>query len=396
MASLADTFLDMAVNVSETQFTAAAEGYTNVHSRAKYALNCLLDSDFEKAQHLGHTWRHTITDNLVDRGQFHAGSGFRTQSEGGNTAFKLTQEFAFRYNYVHWDEPEIEADLAPGMGDDYVKAKFGDTLAGKYQELYQMEADAIEDALWAPADEAAMFDNLTKPVSIPALITEETYFPLQADGSATTKVYNATSTTAPNYDNGRFTYAALGGDSDTGDDLIGRLQDAWIQSDYEPIPMGAQYGPGSMPPNMIFCSFTGLRALRAALRQGQDRWGKMELVPGMGNAFTLGDGMMIKPVSALGTALLYKNAASPTALVNELEGSSGAISGPRFYGVNLRDMKLRVEAGHWMNLQKPTMLTAAGRPYEVHQGMKSKMQLTCDSRRTSFILSPETDITISA
>jgi hypothetical protein len=396
MASLADRFLDMATNVSETQFLATSNGYTNVLSRGKYALNCLLDTDFERAQHLGHTWRHTITSEFLDRGQFHSGSGFRTQSEGGNTAFKLTQEFAFRYNYVHWDEPEIEADLSPGMGDDYVKAKFGDTLEGKYQELYQMESNAIEDALWAPADQAAMFTSLTKPVSIPTLITEEAYFPLQADGSATTTVYNATDVTAPGYDNGRFTYGALGGNTTTGDDLIGRLQDAWIQSDYEPIPLGAQYGPGHMPPNIIFCSFTGLRAIRAALRNGQTQWGKMELVPGMGNAFTLGDGMMIKPISALGSALLYKNASSPTALVNELNGTSGAISGPRFYGVNLRDMKLRVETGHWMNMQKPTVLTAAGRPYEVHQGLKSKLQLTCDSRRTSWILSPSIDISISA
>ena len=49
-----------------------------------------------------------------------------------------------------------------------------------------------------------------------------------------------------------------------------------------------------------------------------------------------------------------------------------------------------------MNMQKPTVLTAAGRPYEVHQGLKSKLQLTCDSRRTSWILSPSIDISISA
>lgn len=391
MSKVKDVYLDMVNNVTEMQPLSSAEGYANIVSRRRYSLNALLGTEMDKHLHLGHTLRANIYGKKIDQGTWHGGAGFTTQSEGTNTVFKLTSTMAYHYNYIRHNEAEVEDELNPKMGEDYLKMVFGDTLKGKMQNAHQSNCDALEDALWAPADQAAMVTNGTRPMSIPYLISEAAYLPLQADESSVTAVYNATEADLPTYDNARYTYAALGGNAVTGEDLLGELDQAWLNASFEPIPEHPEFGPGNKLTHVVFCSSDGIKKVLGALRNGQTQWGKREMTP-YGVRI---DNMLFKPISALDTAFLY--AGGGGLLCNEAgvdsAGSTvgGAVTGPRYYGVNIEKTKLFFEQGHFQRMESPVDMTPAGQPYDFHQNIKTKCQLWCPDRRSNFIVSPATD-----
>lgn len=383
MPTLVDTFLDMASDITETQPFAGGAGYKNIVSANRYSLNQLLPSDAALSSHLGHTLRETLYPEVIDNGEFHGGAGFTTQSQGTTTGFKLTSEMAYHYNHIEYNESEIEAGLDPRMNGDFIKVAFQKTMGGKLQNLAQANTQSIENAMWAPANQTTMFTNPTRPVSIPALITEADSggYALQADTTPLTQVYNASLTDIPTFKNGAYEYAALGGNTTDGEDLLGELEQAWMLSSYEPIPIGGhEYGPGNEAKQVMFTSHWGIRVLMAALRSGQTQWGTHEYLSG--GSVRIGP-MLFKAVNALDTALLYDGGGS--ALVNE---ASATKNGPRFYGVDTSCTKLLMEEGHFMRMEDPVKMTVAGKPYEIHQGCKSKLQLWCTDRRRNFIVSP--------
>lgn len=382
MATLVSTFLDMASDISETQPFAGGAGYQNIVSVNRYSLTQMLPSEMSMANHLGHTLRETLYPEVIDNGQFHGGAGFTTQSQNTNTGFKLTAEMAYHYNHVEYNESEIEAGLDPRMNGEFIKVAFQKTMGGKLQNLAQANTASIEAALWAPANQAGMFTNPDRPVSIPALITEEDSggYALESDLTPLTQVYNASLTDIPTFKNAAYEYAALGGNTTDGEDLLGELEQAWLLSSYEPIPIGGhEYGPGNDAKQIIFCSHWGIRVLMAAVRSGQTVWGKAEYLSG--GSVRIGQ-MLFKPINVLDTAELYTDG---SALANEVNATK---NGPRFYGVDTEKTKLLMEEGHFMRMEEPVKMTVAKKPYEIHQGCKTKLQTWCTDRRRNFIVSP--------
>jgi len=379
MATFSASYLDAISNVTAQQPLSTGKAYVDIQSARRYSLNTLWPSDMKKAMHLSHTLRDTLMLAPTNRGVFHGGAGFTTQNESGNTGFKLTQEMAYHYNYLAWSETEVEPEMVDGMGDEGKMLVYKSTMMGKLQEVHLANANTWESAIWGAPDQAAMFTNMTKPVSIPTLISEEGYYGLQADGTNLTSVYNATQAVVPAYDNQRYTYAALGGSAANGEDLIGTIEDAWLGAKFEGIPEHPEYGPGNELTNIIFCSNWGIKLVLAALRNGQTQWGKREITPYGVRVDTL----LFKPIDILGTAELYDDGSG--GLANE---ANAAEDGPRYYGVNLKSMKFLCQKGHFQRMEKPVSLAPIGKPYDYHQGIKSKMQMWCVNRRDHFIVSP--------
>ena len=380
MATVANSFLDYVNNVTEKQPLSRAESYENIISRNKYSMNALMGSDMTEHMQTSHSFRANIYGKKVDQGRWHGGAGFTTQSEGTNTVFKLTSGMAYHYNYIRYDDEEVDSQDGPGVGQAGGGGVWADTMKAKLQNAHQSNADSFEDAIWSPANQALMVDSPERPMSIPYLVSEEGYLALQEDGSNVTSVYNATAANLPTFDNARYTYANLGGNDQGGEDLFGSLDEAWLQAGFEPIPEHPEYGKGCKLNHIVFCSHWGIKVILGALREGQTVWGEREVTPFGVRVGT----MLFKPITALDTAALYDDGSG--GLANEVDADK---NGPRFYGINMDKTKLIFQNGHFQRMEKPVDMTAAGEPYSHHQNIKTKCQLWCSDRRSNFIVSPD-------
>lgn len=397
MAGLTDLFADTIRETSETAL-GGKNGYENLVQASKYTTSYLMGGKSpEEVLHTGQVIRDTLYLKSENVGKRFGGSGLRFDWENRQTGTKVTSQMSFYANYLAWDELELDLNADMSMGRDYIRAKFNDILTGKYQNLIQTTADQFEGECWAAPNQATMRTNYTAPMSLPYYITEETGgVPLQSSGAVLDDVLGLSggaSGTYPVWDNQRVTYGAVGGSAGNGDDVIGSLLHAANLATFEPLPIEPEHGVDASAPNVVFCSHLGMRYMTAALRNGQDTWGKRELGYGM----VLGN-MYFRNIDELTSALLYADDPTPTGLVTEggidSAGSAdaSAVVGPRYWGVAKKVMRPLFMKDRYMEAGDVTNLTADGKPNEYVQVFKTYNQLFCNDRRKLFIVSPETDL----
>ena len=390
MAGPLDLLADMFREYSDTQMP-GDEGYLNLAQANHYTSNFLIGGKTQEEMiQTSQRIRRTLFLAAEDVGQRFGGAGVRVDYKNLQIGTEVTAQMSFYLSHIGWSELEEDFGEMANYKPEAIRVKFNDIIKGKHQNMHQACADVFEAEKWAPANQADMRTNYMKPMSIPYFVTEQDdELPLEADGSSMTDVLGLSPATHAAWKNGRYTYGALGGAATDGDDLLGGLTDAAIGMHWEPLPIAPEFGVMESAPNVVFCSNTGLKYCQAALRAGQDRWGRPEL--GNARGLVIGD-MMIRNVSALNGALLYE----PTgggALVDETTGSTGGvggtgITGPRFYGVTKKVFQPVYMKGRYMAPGKPTDLTQIGAPIDNVQVFKTYNQLVCWDRSKQFILSP--------
>ena len=387
MAGLTDLFADTIRETSETAL-GGKNGYRNLVQAAKYTTSYLMGGKTpEEILHTGQVIRDTFYLKSEDTGKRFGGAGLRFDWENRQVGTKVTTQMSFYANYLGWDELELDLNADMSMGQDYVRAKFNDILTGKYQNLTQSCVDQFEGECWAQPNQATMRTDYTAPMSLPYFMTEETDgIPLQADASGLSDVLGLSGGSGGTYtkwDNQRATYAAVGGSAADGNDVIGSLLHASNLSTFEPLPINPEHGVDASAPNVVFCSHLGMRYVVAALRGGQDTWGKRELGYGM----VIGN-MYFRNVDELTNAALYVDTPG-TGLETE---EAADVTGPRYWGVSKKAMRPLFMKNRYMEPGDVTNLTADGKPNEYVQVFKTYNQLTCNDRRKLFIVSPFTDL----
>jgi len=388
MAKITDVFPSMARDTSNTHLLQdVGKGYRNLVSRGKYTLTHVLPN-MKEAFSLGHTLEETLFTERVRR-TIRGGSGAMTFSSYDNlqSGVKISAPISYAATPMAWNESEIAANLDPSMGPKYVRAQFQKTLDSKHQILKDDCVEDLETGLWEAADQTAM-EAGDKFLSIPYYITEETSgMALQADGSTNITAINGVTMAQTNnkYDNVRKTYATAGGDADDATDLIGALVSACRAANFQGMPVGSEYASPESIPEVILTSDWGCDLVQAAYRNHSgNSWGNMEITP-----YGLKIGMMtFVNVSILNDAALYVNAGG-NALVAE---TAADITGPRYYGITRKYMRLLFQKGNFMQPDAPVNLTEVGKPYDWVQIWKSANQVWCPDRRRHFIVSPSADI----
>jgi len=383
MAGLTDLFTDMVRETSETAL-GGRNGYENLVQRRHYTSNFLMGGkSAEEFIQTGQTIRDTLYLNSEDVGKRFGGAGLRFDWENKQIGTKVTSQMSYYANYIAWDEVELDHNVDSSMGPAYIRSKFNDILKGKYQNLTQTTCDQFEDEKWAPADQATMRTDFTAPMSIPYYITEANSggLPLQSDETSMTDVLGLTPASyGDRFSNKVVTYSSYGGDAEDGTDLLGSLDYAAMICHFEPLPMKPEHGVMESSPNVVFCSDEGLRVVGAALRAGQDQWGRSEF-PGF-YGLTLGN-IVFRNVTALNNAALYAGGSS--ALVDEM---SATLDGPRFWGLSKSALRPLFMRDRYMTPGDVTNLTAVGKPNEYVQVFKTYNQLWCTDRRRLFIVTP--------
>jgi hypothetical protein len=387
MAGLTDLFTDMVRETSETAL-GGRNGYENLVQKEHYTSSFLMGGkSAEEYIQTGQTIRDTLYLQSEDVGKRFGGAGLRFDWQNTQIGTKVTAQMSYYANYIAWDELELDLNADSSMGPAYIRSKFNDILKGKYQNLTQTTADQFESEKWAAADQATMRTDFTAPMSIPYFITEETDgIPHDSTGADLSDVLGISPATYSKWDNKRVTYGALGGAATDGDDLLGALDYAAMISHFEPLPMKPEHGIMESSPNVVFCSDSGLRLVGAALRAGQDQWGRQEY-PGF-YGLTLGS-MVFRNITTLNDAALYTPPGGGT-LVDE---DSANHSGPRFWGVSKKALRCMFMRDRYMTPGEVTNLTAVGKPNEYVQVFKTYNQLWCSNRRRLFIVSPSADLT---
>lgn len=394
MTALSALFTAVARDTSNTHLVHdTAEGYRDLFSRDSYALPIFVP-DMKDAFNMGHTLEETIETEIVSN-VIRSGSG--NQSFPGynstQTGKKITAKPSFMANYLKWNENEVAVNLDPAQGMQYVKAQMQKTFDAKKQQCKAAMIENLETGLFATPDQTAM-EAGDMANSVPYYITENVLgtsgHPLQADGSVCSTINGVTvAETNGNYDNIRRTYTGVNSTAvNAGTDLLSAITGARRRARWQGAPIHPEIsGPESMP-EIVLTTHWGIDLLQTCYKAHTgNQWGAME-------ESTMGlkiAGMTFVALDVLAEAELYSNhATTPTGLATE---TASVVTGPRFYGISRRHMRMLFQKDLFMKGDEPTRLTEVGQVYNWVKIYKTANQLWNPDRRRHFIVSPLTSQT---
>ena len=252
---------------------------------------------------------------------------------------KVRAYWKFVRTHMSWTEQEILLNDKISFGDDAARFhQYVDIRNEKELLMWTDKWNFMESLLWAEPQATKMEGEgagLTEPMSIPALINEDTdglfgSAGRNADGTAWTTKQGLAPGSADldgKYVPQQLTYdsAAVNNDGN----IISMFDEMWQDIYFEQPTMYSEYWESpTLNKQMILTTKVGRKAFQGLLRAGQDHY----VVGGQDPSYPdpLYNGIPVARVSELETATLYANAGGD----DNVAESAANLAGPRFYWVN--------------------------------------------------------------
>lgn len=265
-------------------------------------------------------------------------------------------------------------------------------LWSKYQELMTVLYNSWSDAFWAVPDKATMAGSSpTKPHSIPAFLNAFTNSLFQETPGTSSTYWTAVNTVDPTvttrYVPDLETYGAGGAGftPNNSANLIPAMAKAFRKTSFEPPPTNKEYfdpeheSTFDSSGGFVACSAEGIGRVETLYQNSQHRWADFN-DPSNNPRYS---GVQYVYEERLDDAALYLNTAT-TGLTTELLAD---LTGPRYYGVNGKYMKMYFHRAKFMEMLDP---------FREHlttwtQGINSLGTLLCPDRSKHFLVSPSAD-----
>ncbi len=374
------------------------------------------------AKHLsGEHTKHIAGGNLLQEVVYLAGNSQMVDYNPAAPEFaydnpqpgtKISADWRFTAGFISWDNPEIMLNTGKSFSRDHNIAKFKDVHDMKHLNFATQQAEHFEDQMWAkPVAAMEVGGSGLVPSSLPMFINE---FSDVDNPTATgitglfpglTTVQGVAPGTLTKWQNAKATFDSIGVDDGTGVHLFGAFDEMILKTDFDQLPMDAQYSGPRDTPAYIACSLKGHKTVTAAYRMNQDwfRWKGNDAYQ-KNPTFA---GIEICYVSALDTAALYTQAASPSAsstfvAEDSLDISDGGQNqdaagaygwaGPRFYFVNAKQTPKIFHSERYMVKEDPRNPKGT-MPFSWIMPCDTWHQNFCRSRRMSGIVTPQDNIT---
>lgn len=254
------------------------------------------------------------------------------------------------------------------------------------QSLFTAAYNSVSASFWAVPRNATMNGTDPKqPVSIPALLNVHANGLFVEDAATTwASIHGINPVANAGFVPYRGTYASLT-DATNATNAIYALTLAIRKTTFAPPPMNKEYfvDEDSLIENdkgVIFGSATGVSRLENFYRISQDRWS--EWMDPSGNPKVKGCPLVHE--AQLDSAAIYPDASG---YGNSLE-TAADISGPRYYGINFKYLKMFWHRERHFKLLEPFRVGQT----TWQQGLHSMGTLLCPDRSKHFFLSPSTDL----
>jgi hypothetical protein len=265
-------------------------------------------------------------------------------------------------------------------------------LYAKYQELMTVLHNSWSDAFWAVPNKATMAGTSpTRPHSIPAFLNAFTNGLFQETPGTSGTYWTAVNTVDPTATTayvphiGTYGAGGAGFTPNNAANLIPALSKAFRKTTFEPPPMNKEYfDPESeatfdQSGGVVFCSSEGLSRVETLYQNSQHRWANFEDPannPRYRNIQFVYEMKLDDYAGYLDTA--------GTGLTTELLAD---LTGPRYYGVNAKYLKMYFHRAKFMEMLDPFRENLT----TWTQGINSLGTLLCPDRSKHFILSPSAD-----
>lgn len=265
-------------------------------------------------------------------------------------------------------------------------------LTAKFQELMTVLYNSWSAAFWAQPVKADMAGTSpTKPHSIPAFLNAFTNGLFQETPGTSASYWTAVNTVDPTtvtaYVPHIGTYGAGGAGftPNSAANLIPALSKAVRSCSFEPPPMNKEFFDPKTEATFdqsgafIACSAEGIGRVETLYQNSQHRWADFN-DPANNPRYS---GVQFVYEQELDTAVLYTDTAG-TGLTTELLAD---LTGPRYYGVNGKYLKMYFHRAKFMEMLDPFRENLT----TWTQGINSLGTLLCPDRSKHFILSPSAD-----
>lgn len=286
-----------------------------------------------------------------------------------------------------WKEEELLVNSGGTTEGSIAEETWTQELWNKFQSLMTQFHASMSDATWALPSIADMDGNdPIRPYSIPTYVNEYTngLFKNSAGTSFTNIHTLLPGSTHPAYKPYQKTYANF----TTGDaaSFIYAMSLAMRKTQLIPPPMSKEYfDPESdtdveKSGGVIFCSSSGVSKAENMYRASQDRW--MDWMDPAGNP-------RFKNVQLVYDAALDSYAGYPDGSGNGIATETTAnVTGPRFYGINAKYMKMYFHKNRFMKFLDPFRENLT----TWTQGVNTLGTMLCPDRSKHFILYPSSSI----
>lgn len=287
-----------------------------------------------------------------------------------------------------WKEEELLVNSGGLTEGSLAEETQAQALLQKLQSLQTKLMNSLSDSFWAVPNPTTMEGpNSTRPKSIPVYLNVGTsgLFNPGSSGTAFTTIHGVDPANAAYaaYRPFQGTYANFTV-NDAGNP-IRTFAKAMRRTAFKPAPIGKEYfvneddGDMAGDNGVIFCSEDGVSRVEFLYAASQDRW--PSFMDPAGNPRYKNTQLVYE--SRLDDAPLYP--LSTTGLASE---SGATITGPRYYGVNGRYLKVVFHIARFLEFLDPLRTSLTG----WQQGVNSLATVICADRSKHWFVSPSTSV----